>query len=205
MKCTIKCPHCGQQYEDIEYVPGQKAECESCQQSFVICMSLVVDTHAKSSLITELYDPRQNSVASPVESWLESKNGNKREAGKNNEIWMADWQKSIKNNQINKSDLVYFNSVNHVIYIWDKLSDFLMMLFALSIFLFFIYLMIQVSKEKLNLLGTICAIGATLDILLNWLICKSVKVVLESFRAMNYNAEIIASSITNLKDSKDKN
>lgn len=224
MKYAIKCPFCNQQYELDEFIEGQEAECENCHRSFTICMSILdvsVGQHPHNNNETTKDQKQKNDIktissvkvdvpnVNSVENNRENidKTNSKEEMQKqdsdekHNNNSLADWQKSIKPNQMNKSDLDYFNSINQVINIWDSLANVLYNLFWISILSLFIYIMILMATEKISLIGIICAIGVPCDLLFNWLICKSAKAVLESFRAMNYNAKIISTSIVNLKES----
>ncbi len=219
MKCTIKCPHCGQQYEDIEYVPGQKVECESCQQSFVICMSVVVDTPTKPSLFngkqSESETHQQNSDASPVENWMENKlgNGKKSEVGNHikeffsenfDENWLVNWQKNIKPKQIKENDLAYLKTINNAITIWTWWTTIVKILLVCSLPISIIAICVMLEND--NCSNDFCRLWIPIiifidvQLLLAWLFSLFSQTILESFRALNNNTKVIAIAITNLKE-----
>ena len=152
------------------------------------------------------------SGASPVENWLGSKLGNhkKSEMEKNNqgsdenedENWLADWQKSIKPNQMNKNDLGYFNSINYAIDIWIWAVRIIKILLIISLPISAIsicYIFDNYRTEFCQIWVPIILI-AEIQLIFIWLFSLFLKVVLESLREMNYNAKVIVTAITNLKE-----
>ena len=153
----------------------------------------------------------QDPNASPIENWLGSKLGNhKKSEMKNNqgsnesedENWLANWQKSIKPNQMNKNDLVYFNSVNYAIDIWIWTARIIKILLIISLPISAIsicYILDNYRTEFCQIWVPII-LAAEIQLIFIWLFSLFLKVVLESLREMNYNAKVIATAITNLKE-----
>ena len=222
MKCTIKCPHCGQQYEEIEYVAGQKVECENCQQSFVICMSVVIDTPVNSSLINSKQRESEihlkNSNASPVENWLV--NGKQNQSDNNIqdsdtspiENWLGSRlgipqksnveKRNSKANQVNDNESTHFSKINEAISVWSRVATIADVLFLLSLpvsSISALIILMSCSKATCSFWIPIIII-IVIQLFFGWLFSLSAQAVLEVLRSLSNDVQMISKSVTSKKD-----